>query len=789
MILARILALCLFVVIATTSVSFSQTDQAPQFDPEAVTALATRAEEVMSAAQASDAALQELRSQLSKARTEVLNTEAARKERADALQSQIEALGPPPEEGMSESEEAAARRTELDKQLAEARSLQGIAKESYERVNTLIGNIDQELRLRQSKVLLSLGPSPVPPAAIAEAGASLAEYYRELKFEVASAWGEAANQTVRKNNLPAIIALFVLGLAFMFPARIWLVRIWDRGSARERRAVDGLFRFVISLLVLIAPLVGLVMIVRGIYLAQIVTFRGVFFVQTLPQAGLAFFAAAWLSRNLLPVTTEDRPLSVMAGWPGRSGRRTIILLGIVLAFKVLLDAVAEGQKWSESAYIVLLLPLTVLGGAGLLRIAYRLWTSDFSKTSEGEKRSLAERISRWISYACLVGGIFGPLVAVIGYSRLGSLVVFSSLKTLALIATLLVVFNLLVELGGIFGSRSKKPQKEEEVADSGFLYKLALAFVLAFVAIPLMALIWGVSPGELGEIWLALREGISFGGTRISISEFLAFVLIFFLGYTLTRLIQGGLRSVVLPNTRLDKGAQNALVTGAGYVGLFLAVLIAVVSTGLDLTSLTIVAGALSVGIGFGLQTIVSNFVSGIILLIERPIKEGDWIEVGQYSGFVEKISVRSTTIDTFDRATVIVPNADLIAGTVVNWTLQSMNGRVKVPVGVSYDSDPEQVRELLLKIARDHPQTLAKPEPQVMFMGFGADSMDFELRAILRDVTLVALTHSEMNFEIVRVFRENNIEIPFAQRDVRIKNAEDFLPKSKRVPKDRGAE
>jgi len=181
--------------------------------------------------------------------------------------------------------------------------------------------------------------------------------------------------------------------------------------------------------------------------------------------------------------------------------------------------------------------------------------------------------------------------------------------------------------------------------------------------------------------------------------------------------------------------------------------------------------------------------VSGIILLIERPIKEGDWIEVGQYSGFVEKISVRSTTIDTFDRATVIVPNADLIAGTVVNWTLQSMNGRVKVPVGVSYDSDPEQVRELLLKIARDHPQTLAKPEPQVMFMGFGADSMDFELRAILRDVTLVALAHSEMNFEIVRVFRENNIEIPFAQRDVRIKNAEDFLPKSKRVPKDRGAE
>ena len=786
---ARILALCLFVFVAATSVSFSQTDQAPQFDADAVTALATRAEEVLSAAQASDAALQELRSQLAKTRTEILDAEAARKERADVLQTQIDALGPPPEEGVSESEEAAARRAELNRQLAEARSLEGFAKESYERVNALIGQIDKELRLRQSEVLLSLGTSPVKPSVIAEAGLDLGEYYREFTTEVSEAWSNDVNQAVRKNNLPAIVLLLILGLVFVLPARIWFVRIWDRGRAHKNPGVEGLYRFVISLLVLTSPLVGLALIVRAIVLAEVVTFRGLFLLQALPVAGVAFFGAVWLSRNLLPVTTEDRPLSAMQGWSGRAGRRTITLLGTVFAFKLLLDRVSEGQSWSENVYIALLFPLTVMGGAGLLRIAYRLWTTDFAKVADGEKRSLAERLSRWISYACLAGGFFGPFVALIGYSRLGSLIVFSSLQTLALIATLLVVFRLLIQLGEIFESRAKKEQKEEHEADSGFLYKLALAFVLACVALPFLALIWGVSPGELGEIWLALREGVSFGGTRISISEFLAFVLIFFLGYTLTRLIQGGLRSIVLPNTRLDKGTQNALVTGAGYVGMFLAVLIAVVSTGLDLTSLTIVAGALSVGIGFGLQTIVSNFVSGIILLIERPINEGDWIEVGQYSGVVQKISVRSTTIDTFDRATVIVPNADLIAGTVVNWTLQSLNGRVRVPVGVSYDSDPLKVRDLLLKIARDHDQTLLNPEPIVMFMGFGADSMDFELRAILRDVNQVVTTKSDMNFEIVRVFRENNIEIPFAQRDVRIKNAEDFLPKSRRAPKEGAAE
>lgn len=788
MFFARIIALCLFCLIAATSVSFSQTDQAPQFDAEAVTELATRAENALSEAQASDAALQELRSQLAEIRTEILDAQAIRKERADALQTQVDALGPPPEEGILESEEAAARRAELDKQLTEARSLEGFAKESFERVNALVGQIDKELRDRQSKVLLSLGTSPVLPSVLAEATAALGEYYREFTTEVAEAWGNDANQAVRKNNLPAIVLLLILGVAFILPARIWLVRIWDRGSAQKRPGAEGLYRFVISLLVLTSPLVGLALIVRAIVLAQVVTFRGLFLLQALPVAGVAFFGAIWLSRNLLPVTARDRPLSAMRGWSGRAGRRTITLLGIVFAFKLLLDRVSEGQNWSENVYIALLFPLTLAGGAGLLRIAFRLWTTDFEKVADGEKRSLAERLSRWISYASLAGGFFGPLVALIGYSRLGSLIVFSSLQTLALIATLLVVFRLLVQLGGIFESRTRKLHKEEQEADSGFLYKLALAFVLACVAVPFLALIWGVSPGELGEIWLALREGISFGGTRISISEFLAFVLIFFLGYTLTRLIQGGLRSVVLPNTRLDKGAQNALVTGAGYVGLFLAVLIAVLSTGLDLTSLTIVAGALSVGIGFGLQTIVSNFVSGIILLIERPIKEGDWIEVSQYSGNVAKISVRSTTIDTFDRATVIVPNADLIAGTVVNWTLQSLNGRVRVPVGVSYDSDPEQVRDLLLKIARDHPQTLSNPEPVVLFMGFGADSLNFELRAILRDVNYVLQTHSEMNFEIVRVFRENGIEIPFAQRDVTIKNAKDFLP-AQRPSKDGSGE
>jgi small-conductance mechanosensitive channel len=316
---------------------------------------------------------------------------------------------------------------------------------------------------------------------------------------------------------------------------------------------------------------------------------------------------------------------------------------------------------------------------------------------------------------------------------------------------------------------------------AGGIYKIVISFVLLCAAIPIFALIWGASVTDITDVWYNLNTGVSLGDTRISLYDILIFFLIFFVGYTITKLLQSVLRTVVFPTTRIESGAQNALVTGFGYVGFFLAGLVAVTATGLDLSNLAIVAGALSVGIGFGLQTIVSNFVSGIILLIERPVKIGDWIEIGTYTGTVSKISVRSTSIDTFDGASVIIPNADLIAGTVTNWTHGNVRGRVKVPVGVAYDTDPELVKSVLLSIADDHPLVLKNPKPVVVFMGFGADSMDFQLRGILRDINYVLSSASDMNFEIVKRFAENNIVIPFAQREVTIKNASDFIPKAKK--------
>ncbi|RUY15702.1 mechanosensitive ion channel, partial [Mesorhizobium sp. M7A.F.Ca.CA.001.13.2.1] len=183
----------------------------------------------------------------------------------------------------------------------------------------------------------------------------------------------------------------------------------------------------------------------------------------------------------------------------------------------------------------------------------------------------------------------------------------------------------------------------------------------------------------------------------------------------------------VMARGKVDTGVRNSIRLAVGYAGVALAALVGISAAGIDLSSLALVAGALSLGIGFGLQNVVSNFVSGLILLAERPFKVGDWIVAGDVSGTVKKISVRATEIETFQRQSVILPNSNLINNAVGNWTHRNKLGRVDIKVGVAYGSDVKQVHAVLLEIARSHPMVLKNPEPFVLFSNFGPAALEFE--------------------------------------------------------------
>jgi small-conductance mechanosensitive channel len=297
------------------------------------------------------------------------------------------------------------------------------------------------------------------------------------------------------------------------------------------------------------------------------------------------------------------------------------------------------------------------------------------------------------------------------------------------------------------------------------LFKLCLALLAIF---PVLGP-WGIFAADFFDVIQDAVFGFRIGDVSISLGTIIGALGLLLVGFIATRAVQRWLERRFLPRTGLDPGLQNSVSVLFGYAGVITALIIALAELGIDLQKIALIAGALSVGIGFGLQSVVSNFVCGIILLAERPIRVGDWVLVKNEEGFVRRISVRATEIETFDRASVIVPNQDFITGAVKNMTHGNPGGRIIVKLGVGYDSDMDRVRQILLEIAEAHPQVLRSPPPSVLFMGFGVLALDVELRCFVGNVQNALATRSDLNFTVLRRFREAGIGIPTNPADLKL--------------------
>lgn len=743
--------------------------------------IADRAEKLAADGDATNEALSQTRKTITEWRGRFQEGQNVNGDRIDSVRQQIDALGAAPAEGQTEDAEIAARREELNKQLSELQAPRLTAVEAFSRANTIIKSIDDVQVERQAVETARLLPSPLLPTSWTEAASTSVLMVKGFMDEIEDAGAQesvSAWQQLRP-HLPKVLAYLIAAIVLLTYGRSRVNSLPSRLSARASDYSRAVVAFVTSLGQILIPMIGIYLMIRAI---QETTFPSEWMTPVLdavPVAAVIFFSGIWLANTLFPrhAIAYDT-LQMTDGARTKSYRMTTtlsVLLAIshIAAKAILPPSGAYSRVGDPSNRIPLDIPdgaaavfyfiLIVLAGTALFRLGNALRT--LTKREDASSLPYRHLVLSWAGTLTRIVVIIVFLLGAGGFINLANALLWPWIYTLALIAMVIVLQDFTADLFSML-------KRGEEGAREG-LVPLLIGILLIILAFPVFLVIWGARSAELAELWIRFQTGVTFGGIRLSPVSVLTLIILFSIGYMITRAVQGGLRNSVLPKTKLDAGGQNAVVSGIGYIGIFLAALWAITAAGINLSSLAILASALSVGIGFGLQNIVSNFVSGIILMVERPVSVGDWIEAGGQQGIVKRISVRSTMVETFDRTEVIVPNSDLISQPVTNWTRDNKAGRIIIPIGVAYGSDTRKVEGILREIIEDQPLVTIDPPPAVLFRAFGADSMDFEIRAILSDVSSGLGVTSEVLHQVADRFAKEGIEIPFAQRDIWLRNPE----------------
>jgi len=353
----------------------------------------------------------------------------------------------------------------------------------------------------------------------------------------------------------------------------------------------------------------------------------------------------------------------------------------------------------------------------------------------------------------------------------------SSLASLAI--TLAILLFMYIIRGGLhwifFASSVWKIKQLRSEAESltrraAFLIDTC---IVVFILLPFLLTTWGLYSTVPQAAKGLLAFGFDLGSVRISVGMVMATAGTLYGSLFLSWILPKVLLDEMVFGHGLERGVRLSVARLIQYFIILIGFILTLTFLGLDLTKLTIILSALGVGIGFGLQGVVNNFVCGLLLLFEQPLRVGDSIEIGGHWANIKNIGLRATTVQTFDQADVIIPNADLVNNQVTNWTLSNRQGRLKIPVGVAYGSDVPRVIETLMASARENDMIAKSPQPQVLFLRFGESSLDFELRVWIKDVDNRLQVISELHQEVDRRFREANIEIAFPQRDLHLRNIE----------------
>ena len=674
--------------------------------------------------------------------------------RAKEAEDRLKELGPAPaKDAPAESTEIAGQRKELtdefndiDGELKQARVL-------TVKTDQLGDRVAQKRHALYANELFARSASILDPS-------FWTEVYRALPIELRSiealvdAWSE--HHTRPRWAGAALIIVIIIAIVVVL-TRWWLPRlIGEPSNTRSAKAWAALWVFI--WFAIRTPLAGFAALL-ALTTFGLLTVR----LEQIAQGVVAGMAAAafghGVARGLLApehphrrlVQEDDETALCFYNhllWASRA-LGVLIVLQVIhkTLFAPLVITVATNALFAATT------------AAFLVHLVLRLGTI---KKNRGEALVAAS----WAHPLGLLMAVLIGIALVAGYAGVAA---FISLRVIVAAAVFGALFLLLVITQTLFASINEQTPKGQMLAESlgidprtlGLSGALLSALIRVFLIATSFLLIigpWEVSTADLFDTVRNIPFGFKIGEIRVSFQAILAAILVLVLLLVLMRIIQRWLERELLPRTGLEPSLQLSIVTIFGYVGAITAIALALSGLGFDLQKIALIAGALSVGIGFGLQSIVSNFVSGLILLTERPIRVGDSIVVKGEEGWVRRVRVRATEIETFDRASVIIPNSEFITGVVKNWTRANRLGRIVVKVGVSYETDPDRVRDILTDIANAHPQIVQTPPPAAYLVAFGETQLEFELRCVVAEVEKGLSVRSELHYAIIQKFREAGI-------------------------------
>jgi potassium-dependent mechanosensitive channel len=698
----------------------------------------------------------------------------------DAVRQQLNQLGPAPAQGQAEDTTISVQR----KALSDAVSRFTTAKKQFELLGLeseqMSGKVSAQQRSQFFQRIFKAEKSILNPQLWRDAVVGTSLLLTRLSSLISIWWGNQAPVAQWAGLLLLPVVLSALWAAYRILTtnfKNWLPISTSVDS--EMSPLRRLWRVLLGMFWIIVA-IGLLnlLIAASLDVSNLLTPR----FELLVSAVLGVVSACMINSGLAYlICAPGRPAARLIAIDDRAARAVPIF--VVLASFV--QAVATQVTGLSDQ---LLLPVSLVAGqsaiaaaaliglAGLLLVLLKR-EANTPPSNVPEPHYLSWFVNFMpVLWLLLAVAIFG---LIFGYLALAYFIAGKILDTVLVVVVMVLIHHLIDAVSDTLqnpaSSLGQQLRRMTTIGDRG-IARLSLTFrtvadiLLVALGIPWLLALWTVTWVDFRSLFNNAIVGFRIGSITVSPLNIVSLIAILIIGVAMTRFITRWLDKRVLTQTRLNKGVQDSVRTGANYAGYILAGAFALSAAGFDFSSFTIIAGALGVGIGFGLQSIVNNFVSGLILLAERPVRVGDWVVAGAGEGIVKKINVRSTEIETFDNCTIIVPNSILITEPVRNWTHRDTLGRFLVTVGVSHGTDADAVAKTLTEIVAAHPKVLRYPPAQVQLARFAPATMDFEIRGHVADVFEAAIVSSDLRFAISKAFADKGYIIPTSKEGVALK-------------------